>query len=456
MALETNGHVSRLRRFQPFHPDSAELIYEQSDHSEPGFETRALAYLTELVEDPSVRLIVLTGDAGHGKTSLCARLIEVLGNTPSEAAERLRDKGDASEDIAVTRNGRSLRILKDLSDVDVTRGAELLQRLIDPASGGVAVVCANEGRLRRAVSTLPSEEMLTLTHILEDGIRQGSVSTPESAVRVLNLNYQSVAPDSGRGLVDWALRTWGADRRRWPICARCDAAPVCPILANHRDLADEEGGPRRRAAVRELFATAERSGAVVTTRQALAALAFALTGGLQCADVHRRWQRSPDDRSWQYPYLFHQALFADHLAKGKRAQVPAIGALRKLDPGTTALREVDDVLEPGDPAVEYLPPTPTSDNGSPKSRREAQRESEVLRGLMRFLRRRDFFDTDEGGPPRVRRMGFHAGQDFDHSARATLKDSVEVRDRLLAGLEAVQGLHRPGQPPDFLVLDPAL
>ncbi len=31
MALEVNTHVSRLRRFQPFQPDSAELIYEQTN-----------------------------------------------------------------------------------------------------------------------------------------------------------------------------------------------------------------------------------------------------------------------------------------------------------------------------------------------------------------------------------------------------------------------------------------
>src|SRR5437879_7630790 len=125
MALEVNTHVTRLRRFQPFHPDSGELIYEQSDPKEPGFETVALGHLDSIVEDPLINVIVLTGDAGHGKTSLCARLLERLGSTPMEAASLIRTQGDGSSAIATTRSGRRLRIIKDLSDVTVERGAAL-------------------------------------------------------------------------------------------------------------------------------------------------------------------------------------------------------------------------------------------------------------------------------------------------------------------------------------------
>ena len=105
MALEVNPHVKRLRQFQPFQPDSAELVYEQSDPREKRYETVALGYLALLVEEPGVKMIVLTGDAGHGKTSLCAKLLERFGMDADTAAEAIRDTAN-------------MHVIEDLVDVN--------------------------------------------------------------------------------------------------------------------------------------------------------------------------------------------------------------------------------------------------------------------------------------------------------------------------------------------------
>ena len=452
MALEVNSHVSRLRRFQPFHPDSSELIFEQSDTSEPGFETVALQHLLGVIDDDAVRLVVLTGDAGHGKTTLCARVLEQLGLDPAGAKELIKSRGDGREPIATTRGGRPLRVVKDLSDLDVAEGGQLLADLLSSTDGSVSIVCANEGRLRRAVAATDGADVRVITQTLERGMRVGQLAGVVPAIEVLNLNYQSVAPEDQRGLLDWALRSWSTDRRRWQICTRCDANTACPIYANHRDLADSDSGERRRDGIRSLFSTAERAGAVVTTRQALATVSFAITGGLSCVDVHRRWERGPNDGTWQFEFLFHQAVFGDRLTREQRTHVPSLDAIRRLDPGAVALRAVDDGLEPADDSP-FLPPLPALDEGTPQSRRDAQRESDTLRSLMRFLRRRDFFDGSQT-PTRLTRMGWQSGQAFVDAAGGRVAD-VGTRDELLRGLEAVQGVHRRGQPPDFLVLDPA-
>ena len=453
MAAETNSHVTRLRRFQPFQPDSAELIYEQSDPREPGFELLALDHLATIVEDDQVRVVVLTGDAGHGKTSLCARLLERLGTDALQAAELLRTLGHGATAVTQTLGGRPLRILKDLSDIRDERGTPLLLELLGLTDGTVSIVCANEGRLRRAVASDSSGQLRVIARTLEQGMTDGSLGSIDPAVHVVNLNYQSIAPDGRKGLVDWATRSWAADRRRWQVCSRCDAANVCPIFANHRLLTDDGAGEPRREGIRTLFATAERSGAVITTRQALATIAHAITGGLQCSDVHRRRQRALDDTSWQHNHLFHQALFGDNLGRAQRDHVPAIDTLRRLDPGAIALRSVDDALEPTTGDARFLPAVPSLDEGTPRSRRAAQRESQTLLQLMRFLRRREFFEPG-ASTSRLARMGLQAGEAFQAAVQADRTD-IRTRDRLLRGLEAVQGVHRPGQPPDFLVLDPA-
>lgn len=449
MALEVNQHVTRLRGLQPFQTDSAELVYEHTNPNDRHFEAAALNYLVELIERPEVRLVVLTGDAGHGKTSLCARLLERLGRAPGEALQAVQDLGTATEPVATTVGGRDLRLLTDLSEVPRESAAQLLAQLLQPPDDSVSIVCANEGHLRSSVSADETDRSRIVIDTLVEGVRTGIVAGPDPGVYVINLNFQSTAPDGKEGLVDWALREWAADGRRWRICQRCDAREVCPIFANYRSLSERERGNTRREGIRALFSTAERMGSVITTRQAIAVVAFAVTGGLVCGEVHKRYSRA-QGRDWQYRHLYHQALFADQLSASKRRQVPAFAALRRLDPGSVSLREVDDTLDPDTIPTTFLPPRLSAEKGA-RSRREAQRESEVMRALVTYLRRLDYF---EHGDSHLRRMGLVSGTEFVDIAGGSIAP-VEVRDRLLRGLEAVQGVRRPGEPPDFLILDPA-
>jgi hypothetical protein len=454
VALEVNPQVERLHRYQPFHANSADLVHEQAGLGESSFPTVALSFVAEAIEQPRTLLVVLTGDAGHGKTHLCARLLEHLGLEPSEALAAILERADGAAAITTTRSGRPLRIVKDLSDVSDDRSPGLLETLLSLDDGTVSVVCANEGRLRRAVAD-GGDALKVLTATLELGLEVGAIAGVDDRVHIVNLNFQSVAPDEKVGLADWALRT-NLDGRRWRICRSCDAQVQCPIFANQRLLTDDRLGEQRRGGLRTLFSTAERAGAVVTIRQALAILAYTITGGLRCTDVHRRWQRNPSDRSWQSPYAYHQSVFGDRLTRDQRSQVPSLAMLRRLDPGKIALRAVDDVVEPTESGDDFVPSLPDRAEGSPQTRRDAQRESEAVRALVRFLRRRDFFDRTEG-PGLLERTGLRAGAAFESAATGVLSGqaAVDVRDRLLRGVEAAQGVRRGGQPADLLVLDPA-
>lgn len=457
MALEVNGLVVRMHRFQPFDADSADLVFErQTDHNQPTFRVVTRDYLLSVVERPTTRTVVLTGDAGHGKTSLCASLLEDLGASKVDAAASVERAGKYGHDpVGETRAGRPIFMLKDLSDFSASLGAQRLIDLLDPPADGVAIICANEGQLRNCVSEDKSGRAQVVVDTLAAGLALGTVASNDGAVMVINLNYQSVAPDrEGDGLVDWATRNWAVDKRSWQICKRCDARDVCPILANHEALSDSSSGPSRRGAIRDVFSAAERTGAVITARQALSTLAYAITGGLTCDDVHRRYGNAHVDRSWQYQYQYHQALFGDRLSPQQRQQVPAIPALRKLDPGKVSRRRVDDVLESEAARVAFLPPTPGTDGRRITTAQDAQRDATALRELYTFLRRADFFNSDASD--RFARLGLSAGDDFVKIMPGTPDSSkTDIRDIVLKGLEAVQGIHRVGSNPDFLVLDPA-
>jgi hypothetical protein len=79
-----------------------------------------------------------------------------------------------------------------------------------------------------------------------------------------------------------------------------------------------------------------------------------------------------------------------------------------------------------------------------------------LHNLLVFLRRRDFFDSSNAPGP-YERMGLRGGEQFEQAASdgSDRTTPVEVRDTLLRGLEAIQGVRRASNPADFLVLDPA-
>ncbi|MGH3452767.1 MAG: hypothetical protein ACRDP2_00030 [Nocardioidaceae bacterium] len=457
MALEVNGHIGRLHRYQPFDADSADLVFErQTDHNQPTFRVVTRDYLHAVVELHETRTVVLTGDAGHGKTSLCASLLEDLGATKVDAAAAVERAGkDGKEPVGHTKAGRPIFMIKDLSDFAANVGAQRLIDLLAPPEGGVAIICANEGQLRNCVSEDKSERAQVVVDTLGAGIAQGTVASSDGDVVVINLNYQSVAPDRERdGLVDWATRSWAVDKRSWQSCKRCDARDVCPILANHEAMSDTSNGPSRRRAIRDVFSAAERTGSVITTRQTLSTLAHAITGGLTCDDVHRRFRNSRSDKLWQHPYQYHQALFGDLLSPQQRQQVPAILALRRLDPGKVSRRQVDDMLEPEAAVVAFLPPTPGIGDRRIRTAQDAQRDAATLRGLYVFLRRADFFNGDASD--RFARLGLSAGDAFVKVTPNTPDASkTDIRDVVLKGLEAVQGIHRVGSNPDFLVLDPA-
>ncbi|MEU0307289.1 MULTISPECIES: hypothetical protein [Streptomyces] len=471
MPLEVNKHVERIRRYQPFDVATSEMVYEtQADWTQPQFPVVTLDYLLSAIERQATKTIVLTGDAGHGKTSLCASLLAKLraGDEPITPDVRkavflgLSEAIGASRPVGRTRSGRPLYILSDLSELSPQAGAHKLVELLDPPDKGIAIICANEGQLRKCVAEddnlgkAGTGRAKVLVQTLTEGIVRGQVSDSDGAVTVINLNYQSVAADgSNGGLIPWVLKQWTTTQSsRWKRCETCDARTVCPILANRNELSDPTRGPQRRAAIRDMFAAAERTGAVITTRQALSVTSYMLTGGLSCDDVHARYQRSHSNRQWQAPHLYHQALFGDRLSQQQRHLVPAFFALRKLDPGRVSRRQVDDRLDP-DTAGDFPPADASSYLQKVRTSRDAQKQAEQLRGLYTFLRRADFFNSDDD-TDRFARMGLQAGDDF---VRVQDKNrdpaDTRVRDLFLKGLEAVQGIHRAASNPDFFVLDPA-
>lgn len=157
-----NKLVNRLNRYLPFDPGH-DQIYEEHASSIDSFniETKAFEYLIKACNE-GANAIVLTGDAGHGKTHLCRRLIERFcvdqflpkQQKEDESRKLINEKCDGYQQIETSLLGlrNKFRIFKDFSELAIdVAAAKLEEALADETS--ITILCANEGRLRAALAT---------------------------------------------------------------------------------------------------------------------------------------------------------------------------------------------------------------------------------------------------------------------------------------------------------------
>ena len=243
---------------------------------------------------------------------------------------------------------------------------------------------------------------------------------------------------------------------RWRGCDGCDAKPACPIFENHRLLSAEGTGATRREGVETLVRMAEQIGAVVTIREMLTLVAYGLTGGLHCTDVHKR--RGRDD--WQHALpCSTENIFGDRLTTAQRGSVRSLRQLRLLDPGNVSVRSVDEAVLPdtGDDLGRFVPPQ--ADRSPPRRPRSVRLDvGQTTSGRSCASCVDAITDRLMGKAPLAERAGLRFFEDFERVLEGLPPATANyrrVRDQLLAGLEAVQGLRRGAGSAHFFVVDPA-
>ncbi len=480
-----NPHVSRLNRYLPFSV-SHDQIYEeyQSDQDGKSLETIALQYVLRALRE-GARCIILTGDAGHGKTHLCRRLIE--GHLKYQTAESrllLLEKCDGREAIQpASGNGIALRIHKDFSEIDTSRAYQFIEEHGENDEEAL-IICANEGRLRAVISAENSGDVCRKLKELFRSTFVTGKSSLDGKFHVVNLNFQSVASESsatGTSLVRRAMNDWVGDGRRWATtsCGQCSLKPECPIHWNRLMLGDNGAfSEPRMEKLEALFSTVERLGYVITIREMLMLISYIVTGGLTCSDVRDKVRRHTE-RGWQSEYAFYNLLFGnpeeistERLFRG----IPILQAINRLDPGKTARRTVDERLLNGDeifPAgqldllyqvktgrsVKTIDAASGIDDviGSPQSKTDLQKESEVIRKIVSGLRRRSFFDETTNTVDMLDRLGFMYGDSFLRMLNGNLtpQEKVKFKNLIVAGFHGIQGLRLSSTETVLYLVDPA-
>ena len=485
LELKVNSHVTRLNRHLPFTTSGDQIFEEyQKDADALDIETRAQNYLLHAVES-SAQLIILTGDAGHGKTHLCRRLLEkYFAFSSSKARELLLNKCDGIEkinDVSTSSKKKSLRIHKDLSELSISEATKFIDGVIlDDES--VTIICANEGRLRSVISQGNSGIARGIREVFAGSFDTG-LCTLDGKLHIINLNFQSIAGVEGvrKSILGTTIKKWAEDGGKWnKSCGSCSSQARCPIYKNRELLSDQtsNAGLLRLSRLEDLFATVERLGRVVTVREALMTVAYFLTGGLTCEDVHEKC-RTNKSNGWQFEYAFYNLIFSNpsSIPLGwLTKRIPVLSQILKLDPGKKAIRVVDDrllneanvfkhheldlnfklFLEGNHKNIDAANGIDDI-NTNPSNKKERQQEADQITKVITSLRRRAFFDDDIIHGSLLDRLGFKFGDIFNEilSGGLTSQKTILYKSQLLAGLHMIQGVRLTSKTNFLYLVDPA-
>ncbi len=245
-----------------------------------------------------IRLVVLCGNAGDGKTALLQHLASRLGFGDRASSNRILEK-------QIT-NGLTVRMNLDGSASWQERSAdELLDDFLAPFREGspdediVHLLAINDGRLLEWMER--HDEKTPLTQALNGALIEGS--TPESHIRFIDLNQRSLVGRVMQGearietdFLDNLLNNlYGGEKAPeiWAPCETCSAQDRCEVRRATRlfgpsglpRIADERDRARQRL-FEMLQAIHLRGETHITVRELRAALVYILFGVHFCSDYH--------------------------------------------------------------------------------------------------------------------------------------------------------------------------
>ncbi len=214
-------------------------------------ETRLDNRLAESVLAGRHRLVIVTGNAGDGKTAFIQRVEAVALEKGAKHTQ------NAANGARLTYRGREIVTLYDGSQDEEDRTSdEVLEAFLGPFATGradgtsVHLAAINEGRLR---------DFLLSHRDAFDGLARGVITTLDDPLKtefgdeivVVNLNLRSVTTGGADSIFSQQLQKIAAGPF-WEPCQACDHRTVCPIKHNVDTFRDPTSGPAATERLRTL------------------------------------------------------------------------------------------------------------------------------------------------------------------------------------------------------------
>lgn len=454
--------VERLRSLLQSYPGSRWGNRETRGLDSPFAEqtyvpTRLEETLYSDLLDRRVRLVVLCGNAGDGKTALLQHLAGRLGIGKHASSERILE--------GKTSDGLAIRMHLDGSASWQGKSADdLLDEFLAPFQDGppdddiARLLAINDGRLLEWIDRQETPLTSALLELLYSAPAEVPEAAPESTasdahIRFISLNQRSlvggVTPDGTRvetafleRLVD---RLYGGDHAPaiWAKCETCSAQERCEVFQATRMFAPEgvpgEPAPRRRRARERLFEALQavhlRGETHITVRDLRAALVYILFGIHDCSDYHA----GPEGSRLPRPQSYSDRAFSPE-SPGRQGEV--LRELVRFDPALEAHPQIDRYLlrSPSLDAPSNAPRHHSLPLASARRRAYFEWTTEDIEGLAPG-------DSDALGLARGRHL--HQFRDLAITSADTRDDLTARLCRGISRLEALPplALDRPGVVP---------
>lgn len=294
-------------------------LYSQSKPSNKGTrglddEFSRLTYVrTQLDEvlaprvfQPTTRLVILTGNAGDGKTAF----IKTIENEARNRGGIFQSETDNG--CHFTLNGRQIETLYDGSqDFEGQSNDEVLEQFFQPFEGKSApavqvtkIIAINEGRLRDFVLNKTQYTWLGRQVYF---FFENSHDTDKSLI-IINLNLRSVvngSTSSSDSIFDSLLDRF-LEPSFWEKCSGCPVKDRCPVKYNVDTLSHPVHGSIVRERLKRVFqVTHLRKRLHITMRDLRSALAFVLVNKDDCPEIQLKLsQGKPLVAHFYYNALF--------------------------------------------------------------------------------------------------------------------------------------------------------
>jgi len=338
------------------------------------------------------KLVVVTGNAGDGKTAFVRRVEEEAGPATrlphsngavfSIRGVRFESNYDGSQDEGETANDDVLR-----GFFHPFRGCSVFSSAPEGR-----IIAINEGKLADFLSREPS-----LSHLADSLSRE---CDPPPGLAVVNLNRRSVTADAD-GTASIFRRQLAAvcNDRFWGGCARCACADRCFIRHNVRTFADPASGAEAAARLEWLLRMSlYRRKLHVTIRDARSFIAFLLASDCRCRDVRNLCRAAGGPVSGEYrKHFYFNAVGTDGIPSEDRL----VKLLREADIARVPLPDIDRALffNLHDEAKFLKFPsrssrTPDAFTPPVHGTGEGEAEPEARKALHRMQIRRHYFEGD--------------------------------------------------------------
>jgi serine/threonine protein kinase len=331
-------------------------LYSQSKHGNSGtrakFNTNIYDELTytptkldnhliPAILDGQFKLLIITGNAGDGKTAFIRKIEE---DKNISQIERFGHKNGARFKI----NGVSFESNYDGSqDEDERANNDVLERFFQPfedtsnynqAQEG-RIIAINEGRLVEFLKTTEKHKALH-DHIENYFYNEGHHELPEGLM-IINLNLRSVTAqnDNESSLFRQQVKSL-TQKKLWSKCEGCSLANQCFIKYNVDSFNDTAIGDEVITRMEWLLRTASLKRELhITMRDLRSLIAYTLTRDRDCKEIEGLFQQnqSTPENYWQHYYFNITNSSVDDSGNQDRL----VKLLRETDIGEVAIPDLD-------------------------------------------------------------------------------------------------------------------